>query len=126
VVDGGGSSAGEGRGIYGDLVVVPVSLEEGRSGLLPTASLPQVDRALACSPGGRQLALLVEEEVAGAARWPDSEALRRRPSDGNLGVEERRGSASGRAGPDRSVGPVLDRGRAAGSRTRGGQVEGGR
>jgi hypothetical protein len=68
----------------------------------------------------------MEEEVAGAARWPDNEALRRRPSDGNLGVEERRGSASGRAGPDRSVGPVLDRGRAAGSRTRGGQVEGGR
>jgi hypothetical protein len=35
------------------------------------------------------------------------------------------GSASGRAGPDRGVGPVLDRGHAVGSRTRGGQVEGG-
>jgi hypothetical protein len=37
------------------------------------------------------------------------------------------GSASGqRAGPDRGVGPVLDRGRPVGSRTHGGQVEGGR
>jgi hypothetical protein len=100
-VDGGGSSAGEGWGISGDLVVVPVRLEEGRSGWLPAASLPQLDRASACSPSGRQLTLLMEEEVAGAARWPDSEALRRRPSDGDPGVEERHDNASGRAGLDR-------------------------
>jgi hypothetical protein len=36
------------------------------------------------------------------------------------------GSASGRASPDRGVGPVLDRGRAVRSRMCGGQVEGGR
>jgi hypothetical protein len=36
------------------------------------------------------------------------------------------GSASGRAGPDRGVGPVLDRGHAVRSRMCGGQVEGGR
>jgi hypothetical protein len=74
-VDGGGSSAGAGRGIGGDLVVVPVRLEEGRSGLLPATSLPQLERALACSPGSRQLPLLTEE-VTGAARWPYSEVLR--------------------------------------------------
>jgi hypothetical protein len=70
-------------------MVVPVRLEEGWSGLLPEASLPQLDRALACSPGGWQLTLLAEEEVEGVDRWPDSEALQRRPSDGNPGVEER-------------------------------------
>jgi hypothetical protein len=74
-VNGGGSSAEAGRGIGGDLVVVPVRLEEGRSGLLPATSLPQLERALACSPGSRQLPLLTEE-VAGAARWPYSEVLR--------------------------------------------------
>jgi hypothetical protein len=73
-VDGGGSSAGAGRGIGGDLVVVPVRLEEGRSGLLPATSLPQLERVLVCSPGSRQLPLLAEE-VAGAAWWPYSEAL---------------------------------------------------
>jgi hypothetical protein len=70
-------------------MVVPVRLEEGWSGLLPEASLPQLDRALACSPGGWQLTLLAEEEVEGVDRWPDSEALQRRPSDDNPGVEER-------------------------------------
>jgi hypothetical protein len=103
-------------------VVVPIRLEEGRSGLLPAASLPQLDRAQACSHGGPQLTLLAEEKVVGAARWPDSEAMWRWPSNGDPGVEERRGSASGRAGPDGGVGPILDRGHAAGSRTRGGQV----
>jgi hypothetical protein len=52
-VDGGGSSVGEGRGIDGDLMVVPVRLEEGRSGLLPTVSLSRLDWAPSCSPGGR-------------------------------------------------------------------------
>jgi hypothetical protein len=91
LINVGGSSAGEGRGTGDDLMVVPVRLEEGRSGLLPAASLPQLDQAPACSPGGRQLTLLTkeEEEVAEAARWPDSEALRRRPSDGDPYVEER-------------------------------------
>jgi hypothetical protein len=36
MVDGGGSTAGEGRCVSGDLMVVPVRLEEGRSGLLPS------------------------------------------------------------------------------------------
>jgi hypothetical protein len=36
--------------------------------------------------------LLMEEEVVGAARWPDSEALRRQPSDGDPSVEERCGA----------------------------------
>jgi hypothetical protein len=67
-VDGGGSSAGEGWGIDGDLMVVPVRLEEGWSGLLPEASLPQLDRAPACSPSGWQLTLLTKEEVEGVDR----------------------------------------------------------
>jgi hypothetical protein len=75
MVDGGGSSAGEGWGIDDDLMVVPVRLEEGRSGLLPVMSLLQLDRAPACSPGGRQLTLITVKEVAGAAQWPDSKAL---------------------------------------------------
>jgi hypothetical protein len=93
----------------------------GRSGSLPATSLPQLDRAPAGSPGGRQLTLRTEEEVAGATQWLDGEALRRRPSDGDTGVEEQRGVAlPGRADPDRGVGPVLDHGRAVGSRTHGG------
>jgi hypothetical protein len=72
-------------------VVVPVRLEEGRSGLLSAVSLPQLDWVPAGSPSGWQLALLAEEEVAGAARWPDGEALWRWPSDADPGVEERRG-----------------------------------
>jgi hypothetical protein len=36
--------------------------------------------------------LLVEEEVVGTAQWPDSEVLQQRPSDGDPGVEERRGA----------------------------------
>jgi hypothetical protein len=88
VVDGGGSSVREGWGVDSDLAVVPVRLEEGRSGLLSAASLPRLDRVSAHSPSGRQLMLLVVEEVVGAARWPDSEVLRRRPSDGDSGVEE--------------------------------------
>jgi hypothetical protein len=89
MIDGGGSSAGEGRGIGGDLVVVPVRLDGGRSGSLPTASLPQLDWVPTGSPSGRQLTLLTEEEVAGAARWPHDETLRR---GGAV-----RGSASGKS-----------------------------
>jgi hypothetical protein len=48
----------------------------GRSGSLPTASLPQLDRASAGSPSSLQFALLIENEVVGAARWPAGKALR--------------------------------------------------
>jgi hypothetical protein len=47
-------------------------------------------------------------------------AFGRRPGRGGAA----RVALSGRAGPDRGGVPVLDRGCAVGSRTRGGQVEG--
>jgi hypothetical protein len=63
----------------------------GQSGSLPVTSLPQLDRALASSPDGRHFMLLTEKEVVGAGQWLASEALRRRPLDGDPGMEERRG-----------------------------------
>jgi hypothetical protein len=124
---------GDGSGIRWSMAVARVLESDGASAetswwfrldwrRAEAASLPQLDRAQACSHGGPQLTLLAEEKVVGAARWPDSEAMWRWPSNGDPGVEERRGSASGRAGPDGGVGPILDCGHAAGSRTRGGQV----
>jgi hypothetical protein len=104
MVDGGGSSAGEGWGIDDDLMVVPVRLEEGRSGLLPAMSLLQLDRG----------------PLSGRTARHCDDGFRTATQAWRSGAT----SASGRAGPDRGVGPVLDRGCTVGSRTHGGQVEG--
>jgi hypothetical protein len=68
------------------------------------------------SEGGRRRTRQLWRKLTGKWQW--------RHADNGCRA---RGSASGhKVGPDRDVGPVLDCGRAVGSRTRGGQVEGGR